>query len=130
MIQRILMSVALSGLAIGVVTAASQAPTKSTNDGVYTDAQAARGRVLFTDVCIVCHTDPLWRTSWQGKPLGDVYTKILKFMPDDNPGTLSSVEVTSALAYILNSNGVPAGAEALPDDVTVLDRIVIAEPPK
>ena len=123
----------LLALAAFATTAARQAePTRmrTTNDGVYSAEQAARGRVLFTDVCIVCHTDPLGRSSWQGKPLGEVYTKILKFMPDDSPGTLRSTEVTDALAYILNSNGVAAGADPLPDDVAVLDRIIVAEPGK
>ena len=125
------LSILIGSLSLCAVALGQEpARMRSTNDGVYTDAQAARGRVLFTDVCSVCHNDPLWRPSWQGKPIGEVYTKILKYMPDDNPGTLSSAEVTSALAYILNSNGVPAGAEPLPDDIDVLNRILVAEPAK
>ena len=118
--------------ALATVAARQAEPTRmrSTNDGIYTEAQAPSGRVLFTDVCSVCHNDPLWRPNWEGKPLGEVYTKILKFMPDDNPGSLSGADVTAALAYILQSNGAAAGAEPLPDDVAVLDRIVVAEPPK
>jgi len=57
--------------------------------------------------------------------MGELYTKILKFMPDDNPGTLTGEEVVSALAYILKSNGAPAGPSPLPDDPTALDRIAI-----
>jgi S-disulfanyl-L-cysteine oxidoreductase SoxD len=118
--------------ALSTASARQAEPTRmrSTNDGIYTEAQAERGRVLFTDVCSICHNDPLWRPGWQGKPLGEVYTKILKYMPDDNPGTLSSAEVVAALAYIMRSNGVAAGTEPLPDDVTVLDRITVVEPPK
>ena len=115
------------------VAAAQIEPTtspRSTNSGVYTNAQAEKGRVLFSDVCIVCHTDPFWRPSWRGKPLGELFTKILKYMPDDNPGTLSRDEVVSALAYILSSNGAPAGPSPLPDDVAALDRIVVDEPLK
>ena len=116
----------------GVVTAQDAEPTRarrSTNDGVYSEAQAARGKVLFEDVCLVCHTDPFWKPSWHGRSLGDLYAFVLRFMPDDNPGSLSSAEAASALAYILRSNGVAAGTAALPEDATALERIIIDEPP-
>jgi len=103
---------------------------RTTNDGVYSQAQADRGRVLFTDVCLVCHTDPFWRPGWRGRPVAELYTKILKLMPDDNPGTLTGEETAAALAYILSSNGAPAGPDSLPADPAILDRITVVEPPK
>ena len=48
MIQRALMAAAIALLADGgIVAAAAQAPTKTTNSGVYTAAQAERGKKTF-----------------------------------------------------------------------------------
>ncbi len=116
------------GTAPAVVPTNAPADRRSSNDRVYTDAQADRGQVLFGDVCLVCHTDPFWKPSWQGRSLGELYTSIRRFMPDDNPGTLTGGEVVSALAYILRSNGVPAGTVALPDDPDALSLIAIDAP--
>jgi mono/diheme cytochrome c family protein len=111
------------------LVAAAQTPSSSelhsSNDGVFTTVQADQGRVLFADVCSACHPDPLWRPTWVGKPLGDLYTKIRKFMPDDNPGTLTDAEALSAIAYILQAQGAPAGQMPLPADLEVLNRIRI-----
>jgi len=81
-------------------------------------------------VCIICHPDPLWRATWEGRTLDQIYTKILKFMPDDDPGSLSPAEAASAVAYILQSNGFEAGLIPLPTDDTVLSRIRVEAPPK
>jgi mono/diheme cytochrome c family protein len=116
----------------GSAYAAGQAPPpgagRTTNGRVYSVAQAAEGRTLFYDVCIACHADPYWKTNWVGKPLSDLYTTIRKYMPDDNPGTLTDRETAAALAYILESNGMPAGADPLPDDAQALSAIEIAAP--
>ncbi len=110
--------------------AAQEPDTRSVADRVYSPDQAERGQTLFRDVCIICHPDPLWRTSWEGRNVGEIYTKILKFMPDDDPGSLSPAEAASAVAYILQSNGFPAGDTALSADVAVLGRIRVEAPPK
>jgi hypothetical protein len=122
---------AWAGLGSTVQPSAQESQTeRTTNDGVYVAEQANEGRTLFRDVCIVCHPDPFWRTSWEGRPLSELYEKILKFMPDDNPGTLSPREVTGALAYILEGSGAPAGRSPLPPDQQALARIRIGHPPK
>ena len=109
---------------------AQEPATRSVADRVYSPEQAGRGQTLFRDVCIVCHPDPLWRESWQGRTVGEVYSKILRFMPDDDPGSLSRAEAASAVAYILQSNGFPAGETALSTDESALNRIRIEAPPK
>jgi mono/diheme cytochrome c family protein len=109
---------------------AQEPATRSVTDRVYSAEQADRGRTLFHDVCIICHPDPLWRSSWEGRNLGEIYGRILKLMPDDAPGSLSPAEAASALAYILQSNGFPEGSVALPTDTSILDRIRIEAPPK
>lgn len=101
---------------------------RSSLDGVYSPAQAERGRVLFSDACIICHPDPFWRQSWQGKDLSGLFTKIVKTMPDDSPGSLSPSEAAAAVAYILQSNGSRAGTVDLPTDVRLLSRIRVDAP--
>jgi len=101
---------------------------RSVRDGVYTDAQAARGRVMFQDVCSVCHPDPLWRPTWRGRRIGELYRFIGQFMPDDNPKSLTSREVVDVLAYIFSANGLPPGAVELPDRYEDLMLIRIEEP--
>jgi hypothetical protein len=92
-------------------------------------AQAERGKVLFQDVCLACHPDPLWRENWPGSTLDTLFSFVLARMPDDNPGSLSPEEVAEALAYILQSNGAPAGPERLPIDVEELSSIRVEIPP-
>ena len=118
----------LAVLTAGAQSSPSSGP-RSTNDRVFTASQAERGKVLFADVCSACHPDPLWRPTWEGKPLGDLYTKIIKFMPDDNPGTLTPAEALSSVAYILQANGAPAGELPLTEDLTVLNRIRVDPAP-
>jgi hypothetical protein len=112
---------------LGVLPAA-QAPEESTDQGVYTTAQAEKGSVLFSDVCRACHPDPFWRTSWRDRTVGDLYSIIVKSMPDDNPGSVSGGEAVEVLAYILQGNGAPSGAVPLPDDLERLLRIRLSPP--
>ena len=43
----------------GLFAAVSAQATKSANDGVYSDAQAKRGDVLYKENCATCHGDNL-----------------------------------------------------------------------
>lgn len=123
-------ALALSVAASAVSLTGQEPATRSVVDRVYSADQAARGQTLFRDVCIICHPDPLWRSNWEGRPVGDIYTKVRRFMPDDDPGSLSAEEAASAVAYILQSNGFDAGPSPLPADETVLNRIRVEAPPR
>jgi len=112
---------------LGVFPVAQGLP-ESTDQGVYTTAQAEKGSVLFSDVCRACHPDPFWRTSWRDRTVGDLYSIIVKSMPDDNPGSVSGDEAVEVLAYILQGNGAPSGSVPLPDDLDALMRIRLAPP--
>jgi S-disulfanyl-L-cysteine oxidoreductase SoxD len=114
-------------------TGASQPTMK---DGVYSKAQAAAGKEVYTKRCSLCHLDTLaggvnespalqgnpFLSEWQGKPLRELYGRILTTMPQDDPGSLSNQEALDVVAYILQQNGYPAGKKALgPPDA--LDKI-------
>jgi mono/diheme cytochrome c family protein len=118
-------------VAVGVVVstpaaARAQAPTRTTWSGVFTAAQADRGKEVYLSSCARCHgTDlegeeivpPLtggrFTSSWNGLTLGDLYERIRTTMPYDDPGTLTRQQNADVIAYILRAARFPAGAREL-----------------
>lgn len=110
-------------------TAATAAPT----DGVYSEAQAARGRDAFRASCAECHYSSEFRGTqfqfaWGRRSAGDLYGEIMRNMPEDAPGSLDDQVYVDIVAYILQLNGFPAGTAELPPDETVLDAHVLQAP--
>ena len=106
--------------------AAAQAVPRSTADGVYTTAQATQGRELWASLCQNCHTPHAglpFRNKWLGRDLGALFAYTRNEMPKSDPGSLSDLEVTLAIAYLMKVNGMPAGNVALPADSAALQRI-------
>lgn len=109
----------------------------STRDGVYTDAQAARGQASYKAACASCHgetlggsgaaTPPLagqdFGENWTGQTLDDLFERIQTSMPADHPGTLSRATNADILAFILKANKLPAGKTELPSDADALKQI-------
>jgi mono/diheme cytochrome c family protein len=107
---------------------AAQTTTRSVNDGVYTVAQAARGRALYEEKCASCHATRMWGQDWSEKTVFDVYDVVKNFMPEDNPGSLTAAQTRDVIAYILQSNKLPVGKTDLPDTETDLKQIRLAQP--
>ena len=130
-------------LVIGVGAFVAQAQSaRSTRDGVYTAAQAARGSATYTVYCTMCHMDdlsgggtfgmetapPLRREGFMaGRDLNNIYTLIKGSMPADNPGTLDAQAYVDVIAFILQQNGYPAGATELRPEAGPLTAIKIPE---
>jgi cytochrome c len=116
-------------------------------DGVYTAAQAGRGRVAYERHCGGCHgedmrgadrvrfspaqaarTPPLvgaqFTSQWDGRSLGELFDRIRISMPEQNPGSLSGQTVADILALLLQQGRYPAGREELPPVRQELDAIV------
>ena len=94
---------------------------RSTLAGVYTSAQAARGRDTFAGLCQSCHspdthTGPSFTASWSAQPLSRLFIYISENMPQTDPGTLSPEQYAQVLAFILQMNGLPPGPRELPAD--------------
>ena len=109
-------------------TAQSTSSTgRSTLSGVYTEAQADRGKDLYAAMCRSCHTvathTPTFKASWSGRPLSDLFGYISQNMPQNSPGALSPDEDAVVVAYLLRMMGLPAGTTELPSDVTLLEQI-------
>ncbi|PWT99981.1 MAG: hypothetical protein C5B51_26010 [Terriglobia bacterium] len=102
-----------------VVTAQTGSPRRTVWDGVYTEAQAARGGMAFGPSCGNCHVlaaegkaplagEPFWK-SFAQKSVGDLLEFVTKNMPNGAPASLSESTYQDLVALILKSNGFPAG---------------------
>jgi mono/diheme cytochrome c family protein len=108
------------------------------NDGVYSAAQAERGRATYEAECSRCHgatlagggggpalSGPFW-AAWEGRSVGDLFNLTRKSMPADGPGRLSEPEYADIIAYVLSANRYPTGKVALPAEVGALKAIGIS----
>lgn len=99
--------------------------------GLYSTAQANRGRDQFRSTCAECHTTPefsdnAFKLKWSRRTLGDLFTFIHQNMPDNAPGILTPQQAADLTAYILQLNEVPAGSAQLPTDEARLNGISLA----
>ncbi len=97
-------------------------------DGVYSEAQAGRGRTLYMQNCSRCHradlsgnfeTPPLvgrFMPYWSGTSLDALFEYVSTAMPLDRPGALGPGANTDIVAYILKSNALPSGSGELSAD--------------
>lgn len=117
----------------------AQATSRTTWDGIYSRAQAERGRKLYGVYCLDCHGDELegdvvehpalaggaFRDKWNGMTVGELFERVHRDMPMDNPGTLSRQKAVDLTAFLLAANDFPPGNEDLPADLPVLQQIRI-----
>lgn len=120
--------VALTGFALLWLSGANADP-RTTNDLVYSKAQAKTGETLYKQHCLTCHDKKYFRPVfkvWNGQPLGIIYAVMSASMPETNPGALALDEYVDILAYILSLNRYAAGEEDLHNDDGALNEITIA----
>ena len=123
-------------IAIGLTLWLVTAYAASVWDGVYTAAQADRGKALYGKQCASCHgagldgsgqAPPLtgadFKGDWNGQTADDLFEKMQTSMPADRPGQLSREQNADILAFLLSSNGFPAGQKELPTDAPALQKI-------
>jgi mono/diheme cytochrome c family protein len=103
----------------------------------YTKEQAEAGKVAYNANCAVCHGSTMtngtfgtplagqyFKEQWTGKPASAFFTHA-KTMPPANPGSLPDATYANIVAYILETNGVPAGAKELPATPDALKALTI-----
>jgi cytochrome c len=113
-------------------------------DGVYTTAQATRGKAIYSAECQKCHGEnlgggfdaaeqvPALKREDFGltrRDLNNLYGFVLESMPRNEPGNLSAGNTVDVIAYILQQNGFPAGGTDLVPDPSVLEAILIVKKP-
>lgn len=109
--------------------------TRSVWDGIYTAEQAKRGEPLYQSQCSGCHGPDLtgqdapglvgggFNANWSGLSIGDLFERIRKSMPQNDPGSLTRHEYTDILSFVLLKNNFPAGETELTGDAAVLNQI-------
>ena len=105
----------------------AQAP-RTVQDGVFSDAQAARGQSLYAQRCAGCHGPALagaqapplagdaFASKWRMEPLSALFIKIRYTMPPTPATTAPSAAAqltpeqgADLVAHVLKTNGFPAG---------------------
>ena len=108
-------------------------------DGVYSEEQANRGRKEYRQHCATCHATNLrggemapglvgqsFISGWSGQTLWSLFDFTLATMPQDNPGSVTSLALNDIMAFILRENGFPGGDESLElDPNSEGERIII-----
>lgn len=138
--QAFLTAVAAFALIVALMASVSvgaQAP-RTVEDGVFSDAQAARGQALYAQRCAGCHGPALgggqapplageaFTAKWRMEPLSALFIKIRYTMPPSVPPSappgaglsaapapaapqLTAEQGADLVAHVLTTNGVPAG---------------------
>jgi S-disulfanyl-L-cysteine oxidoreductase SoxD len=107
-------------------------------DGVYTEAQAGRGKAAFENSCGRCHNNELvgsergpalkgdgFIAHWENDSLDRLFTKIRDTMPAGGIESVTDAGKLDILAYVLAKNDAAPGKEELTLDSARLDAITI-----
>ncbi len=114
--------------------AQTNTPRRTVWDGVYTEAQADRGKAAYGTSCSGCHAltsegkaplvgDAFWK-SFAQKSVGDLLEFVSANMPNGNARSLSESTYGDIVALILKSNGFPSGNTELSRETVASVRIV------
>jgi mono/diheme cytochrome c family protein len=98
---------------------------------VFSAEQAAKGKQVYLLTCVSCHSpaDHTGGKFWGdllGKPVSEFFSYLKSSMPQNDPGSLPDDDYASAIAYLLQLNGMPPGDTPLPGDSTALAKIRFA----
>jgi mono/diheme cytochrome c family protein len=116
---------------------ATPTPARTTRSGIFSADQAAKGKDVYLGQCQSCHTAASltaadFVANWNTKPLAELFTYLVENMPESEPGSLSKVQYSQVVAYILQLNNMPAGEIELAAEAESLQGITIdiaAAPP-
>jgi mono/diheme cytochrome c family protein len=127
----------LAGSAGLLALPAAQDPAarKTAREGVYTTAQAERGKQVYEANCVTCHLPDLEGSAnpdagARGAPLvgtrfvqdfgeskvSALFNKMKRDMPSGKPGSLTDQEYLDASSFVLQRNKFPPGANELTED--------------
>jgi cytochrome c553 len=110
-------------------------------DGVFTSAQADRGRAAAAQGrCTGCHgpelagterapalKGPAFLANWEDGSVNRLFAKIRDGMPPGNTDQLAPEAKLDVVTFLLRENGFPAGSIELPSDAETLDAIQIVK---
>ena len=107
-----------------IASAQSTSSAATIWQGVYTEAQAARGQSEYTTHCANCHRDDLsgynqilkgrrFMEKYRESSLSMLFEKTKTTMPRGAPASLSDTAYVDIVSYLLKENEFPAGAADL-----------------
>ena len=123
--------------------ATAQTGGRTVWSGIYSDAQAARGKAQYRDHCSYCHHDDLlggedlevippalvgaaFQEQFGGKTVGEMFRRVASTMPW-RMTPLKPQQYGDIISYVLKENGFPAGQHELPSDPAALDDILVTK---
>jgi mono/diheme cytochrome c family protein len=124
----ILATLLSTSIAALVFPAQEPANTRTVWDGVFTDAQAARGEAHYRANCTRCHGDgprrgEAFMRDWSGSDVGALFARMKASMPPGAAGSLTDAEYLDLVAYMLRVNDFPAGREELRSETAATIRV-------
>src|SRR5687768_17381071 len=117
--------IAAAAFLAGAIGVRAQTPGPRIWQGVYTAAQAERGRAAYTTSCLRCHNADLagdrgpalkgerFMTSWGGGGIDRLFAKIRDTMPPFATSTLDEATKLDIVTFILQTNGFPPATTEL-----------------
>lgn len=102
----------------------------STQEGVYTNEQANRGKNVYLSSCRSCHTPQshtgaTFNQFWRNHQLNELFSFVATKMPKNDPGSLAPEDVADVVAYLLKMNAMPTGTDELYPDADSLKKFRI-----
>ena len=135
--------------AAGAICCIAAPPERSTLSGIYTEAQAERGRMIYAQQCTDCHGRALegayeshtlvgdeFTSNWENQPLLALFDRIRTTMSGAEPGTMTGIipkpltreQTADVVAFILWFNKFPPGNSELTQKPEILQQIRFAVP--
>src|SRR5438552_524594 len=117
-----------AAVALAVAAVGAQVIAQQPGAGAFTAEQAQNGRDAYRQNCASCHGPTLaggsapelagqaFLSTWRGKPARDLFGFIRDQMPPGGSDRLNDEGFANIVAFILQSNNVPAGAQPLRAD--------------
>lgn len=127
--------------AAGFLSAAGARVVPTVWSGVYSKAEAERGRQAYKQLCSRCHGADLkggltapglvgakFFDRWHDLRLDDVVSYIQAAMPREHEFYVPADSARAIVSLMLQESGVPAGKEDMSTDVNVQRNILITRP--
>ena len=133
-----------AAMCVGAMALQAQAPARpGIWQGVYTTAQADRGKATFLASCQRCHNADLsgdrgpalkgdrFMKTWGGGSVNRLFEKIRDTMPSFSTSTIDEPSKLDIVTFILQTNGFPAGDKELAfSDLEPIQILAQGEQPK
>ena len=114
---------ALFGLFVMLAASTLRAAPPHISHASYTTAQAWQGRLSYYRSCAECHGGSLGgvfgpalaggNDNLKDQAVSDVYEYMAAHMPHGNPESLRAGDYLAIMAFLMQSHGLPAGAQTL-----------------